>query len=164
MGMSAAWSGFTSGMIRGTSVSIRCAPALLNTGYNAANSASTGPAKSPGNAEKTKSTLPAFSTASTFASTTFISAILVGMFDSMVQLQAFLYFLPADLSDAASTSILNHGCPCNSWMNRCPTAPVAPNMATLRFEDITYRVLCSFELVSFDKNVNGCLASCDFNY
>jgi hypothetical protein len=82
----------------------------------------------------------------------------------MVQLQAFLYFLPADLSEAASTSILNHGCPCNSWMNLCPTAPVAPNIATLRFEDITYRFLCSFELTFFDKNINGRFARCDFNY
>src|SRR4030042_1035001 len=101
-------------MIKGTSFSILCAPALLKTGYFTANSAQTGPAKSPGKDEKTKSTLPALSTDSTSVFTTGISATSEGMFDSISQLQASLYFLPADLSEAASTSILNHGCPCNS--------------------------------------------------
>jgi len=39
-------------------------------------------------------------------------------------------------------------------MNRCPTAPVAPNMATLRFIDIIVLPFAS-ELFFLDKKVNG---------
>src|SRR3990170_6251587 len=162
IGISATCSGLTSGIIRGTSFSILWALALLKTGYSAANSDSIGPARSPGNEENTRSTFPAFSTASTVASATVISAISLGRLDSMTQLHAWPYRLPAERSEAASTSIWNHGCPCKSWMNLCPTAPVAPRMATLRFIDIAYRFHRLLELVFLNKNVNGCLARGDF--
>jgi hypothetical protein len=48
-------------------------------------------------------------------------------------------------------------------MNRCPTAPVAPSIATLRLKDIVYRFRRLFELVFFNKNVNGCLARGDLD-
>ena len=46
---------------------------------------------------------------------------------------ASVYFLPADLSEAAIWVTSNHGWSSSDWMNSCPTEPVAPMMATLFF-------------------------------
>src|SRR6185437_14534424 len=46
------------------------------------------------------------------------------------QVAASEYFLPADRSEAASHATSNHGCCSSSWINRCPTVPVAPRMPT----------------------------------
>ena len=46
------------------------------------------------------------------------------------QFAASAYGLPTERSDATSSRTANHGCPSSNWMNRCPTAPVAPSTAT----------------------------------
>ena len=89
---------------------------------------------SAGNDEKTKSMSLAFSTDFTSMFSTVISPISLGISDSKIQLQALRYFFDAERSEAASTSTLNQGCLLRSWTNLCPTAPVAPKMATLRFK------------------------------
>jgi len=43
----------------------------------------------------------------------------------------FTVLLPALRSEAASAVISNHGWSASNWTNRCPTAPVAPNIPAL---------------------------------
>jgi hypothetical protein len=61
-----------------------------------------------------------------------IFAMRAGSGVSSFQWQASAYVLPALRSLAASQVMLNHGWSARSWMNRWPTAPVAPKMPTLR--------------------------------
>src|SRR5262245_17358803 len=46
------------------------------------------------------------------------------------QVQASAYGLPAERSEAASSTTSNHGWAARSWMKRWPTAPVAPRTPT----------------------------------
>src|SRR6476646_436306 len=59
------------------------------------------------------------------AAETFIAAIFAGIGVARFHLAASAYALPAERSEAASHVISNHGCSLSSWMNLCPTVPVA---------------------------------------
>ncbi len=63
---------------------------------------------------------------------TVMSATYGGMSPAPTHRAASRYGLPAERSDAASETISNHGCPTSRRMNVCPTAPVAPRIATRR--------------------------------
>ena len=121
---SARCSAFTSGITSGTDGSIRNALELVITAHPAAaNLGSSSRAISASSAAKITRGAP-----SGVAGETGIAAIRSGSGVSSFHRTASPYGFPLDRSLAASQPTSNHGWCSSSWINRCPTIPVAPKI------------------------------------
>src|SRR5262245_13476530 len=108
---------------------MRWLPALLITGTPAlAKSSSVFSATLLGRLERTKSQSRPGLHACTVSPATDS-----GIGVSSNQCVAWAYFLPAELSEAATAETSNHGWLASNWIKRCPTVPVAATMPALNF-------------------------------
>src|SRR5579863_3336980 len=120
------WSGFTSGITRGTSFTMRSALELVITAHPA--SAKRG-SISFAIAESSAAKITC-GAASGVAGDTFIFATDAGIGVFSRQRAASAYSFPSERSDAASHTGSNQGWCSSIWINRCPTMPVAPRIPT----------------------------------
>ncbi len=133
-----AWSSFIPGISIGTSSSYLYADEVLITGMSLANLVSISLAAPDSIDIKIRSNWEGSISSIVL---TVISLIYSGIspptshliMPLLGSLMASMYFLPADLSDAAICVTSNHGCSFKDWTNSCPTDPVTPIIATLFF-------------------------------